>query len=70
MFNSSWNWQSKSLGTKGSKPIKYISGTKIKVNIGGFYTEDNKFFHYDLGEKQNTISFVESLKKIKKWYWM
>ncbi len=51
---------------KGSKPIKYISGTKLKVNISGFYTEDREFYHYDLGEKQNTISFLESLKKFKK----
>jgi len=50
---------------KGSKPIKYISGTKTKVNIGGFYTEDKEFFHYDLGQKQNTISFIESLKKFR-----
>ena len=50
---------------KGSKPIKYISGTKIKVNIGGFYTENNDFYHYDLGETQNTISFIDSLKKLK-----
>lgn len=51
---------------KGSKPIKYISGSKIKINIGGFYTENKDFFHYDLGEKQNTISFIESLEKFKK----
>ena len=51
---------------KGSKPIKYISGSKTKISIGGFYTEDKEFFHYDLGEKQNTISFIESLKKFKK----
>lgn len=50
---------------KGSKPIKYISGTKTKVNIGGFYTENQEFFHYDLGETQNTISFIESLKKFE-----
>ena len=50
---------------KGSKPIKYISGTKVKVNIGGFYTANNDFYYYDLGEKQNTISFIESLKKFK-----
>ncbi len=50
---------------KGSKPIKYVSGTKTKVNISGFYTEDKEFYHYDLGEKQNTISFIESLKKFK-----
>jgi transposase len=49
----------------GSKPIKYISGTKTKVNISGFYTEDKEFYHYDLGEKQNTISFLKSLKKFK-----
>lgn len=51
---------------KGSKPIKYISGTKEKVNIGGFYTENQEFYYYDLGEKQNTVSFIESLKKFKK----
>ncbi len=50
---------------RGSKPIKYISGSKIKINLGGFYTEDHKFYHYDLGESQNTISFIESLKKFK-----
>lgn len=50
----------------GSKPIKYISGTQTKINIGGFYTENNTFYHYDLGEKQNTISFIDSLKKFKK----
>ncbi|MBW6462465.1 MAG: transposase [DPANN group archaeon] len=36
------------------------------MNIGGFYTENNTFYHYDLGEKQNTISFIDSLKKFKK----
>jgi len=50
---------------KGSKPIKFISGSKVKVNIGGFYTENETFFHYDLGESQNTISFIESMKKFK-----
>lgn len=50
---------------KGSRPIKYISGTKEKINVGGFYTEDNDFYHYDLGDKQNTISFIESLEKFK-----
>ena len=29
---------------KGSKPIKFISGSKAKVNIGGFYTENEDFF--------------------------
>lgn len=51
---------------KGSKPVKYISGTKVKVNIGGFYTEDKEFYHYDMGEKQNTNSFIDSLQKFKK----
>jgi putative transposase len=51
---------------KGSKPIKFISGTKVKVNIGGFYTENKEFYNYDLGETQNTLSFIESLKKFKK----
>jgi hypothetical protein len=23
---------------KGSKPTKFISGSKVKINIGGFYT--------------------------------
>ena len=50
---------------KGSKPIKYISGNKTKINISGFYTEDKDFYHYDLGEKQNTISFIKSLEKFK-----
>ena len=50
---------------KGSKPIKYISGTKEKINVGGFYTEDNEFYYYDLGDKQNTISFIESVEKLK-----
>lgn len=49
----------------GSKPIKYVSGSKVKVNIGGFYTENNEFYYYDLGITQNTASFIESVKKFK-----
>lgn len=58
--------KSRAWALKGSKPIKYISGTKTKINIAGFYTEDKEFYHYDLGKTQNTISFIESLKKFKK----
>ena len=51
---------------KGSKPIKFISGSKTKINIGGFYTENRDFYWYDLGIKKNTDSFLKSLIKLKK----
>ena len=51
---------------KGSKPIKFTSGSKVKVNIGGFYTENQEFYGYDLGNKQNTDSFLKSLINFQK----
>lgn len=51
---------------KGSKPIKFTSGSKTKVNIGGFYTENEEFYGYDLGTKQNTYSFLKSLIKFQR----
>ena len=51
---------------KGSKPIKFTSGSKAKINIGGFYTETEEFFWYDLGIKQNTDSFLKSLLKFNR----
>jgi len=51
---------------KGSKPIKFTNGSKAKTNIGGFYTEKNEFFWYDLGIKQNTDSFLKSLIDFKR----
>jgi len=51
---------------KGSKPIKFTSGSKAKINIGSFYTEKEEFFWYDFGIKQNTDSFIKSLLKFNK----
>ncbi len=53
--------KSKCWAIKGSKPIKFTSGSKAKVNIGGFYTENEEFYWYDLGITQNTESFLKSL---------
>ena len=58
--------RSKCWAIKGSKPIKFISGSKVKINIGGFYTENGDFYWYDLGIKKNTDSFLKSLIKFKK----
>jgi putative transposase len=58
--------RSKCWAIKGSKPIKFISGSKAKINIGGFYTENGDFYWYDLGIKKNTDSFLKSLIKFKK----
>lgn len=46
---------------KGSKPIKFTSGSKAKINIGGFYTENEKFYWYDFGITQNAESYLKSL---------
>ncbi len=46
---------------KGSKPIKFTGGSKAKINIGGFYTENGEFYWYDLGSTQNTDSYLKSL---------
>jgi predicted DNA-binding antitoxin AbrB/MazE fold protein len=54
------------LGIKRLKPIKFISGSKVKITIGGFYTENGDFYWYDLGIKKNTDSFLKSLIKFKK----
>jgi len=51
---------------KGSKPIKFTSGSKAKIHIGGFYTENGEFYWYDLGIKQNTDSFLKSLIKFNR----
>ena len=51
---------------KGSKPIKFTSGSKTKVNIGSFYTENEEFYGYDLETKQNTYSFLKSLIKFQR----
>ena len=45
---------------------KITSGSKTKVNIGGFYTENEEFYGYDLGTKQNTYSFLKSLIKFQR----
>ena len=45
---------------------KITSGSKTKVNIGGFYTENEDFYGYDLGTKQNTYSFLKSLIKFQR----
>lgn len=58
--------RSKCWAIKGSKPIKFINGSKAKINIGGFYTENGDFYWYDLGIKKNTDSFIKSLIKFKK----
>jgi transposase len=58
--------RSKCWAIKGSKPIKFISGSKAKIHIGGFYTENQDFYWYDLGIKKNTDSFLKSLIKFKK----
>ena len=52
--------RSKCWAIKGSKPIKFTSGSKAKINIGGFYTENGDFYWYDLGIKQNTDSYLKS----------
>ena len=36
--------RSKCWAIKGSKPIKFTSGSKAKINIGGFYTENREFY--------------------------
>lgn len=53
--------KSKCLAIKDSKPIKFTSGSKAKINIGGFYTENGEFYWYDLGITQNTDSYLKSL---------
>ena len=58
--------RSKCWAIKGSRPIKFINGSKTKINIGGFYTENGYFYWYDLGIKKNTDSFLKSLIKFKK----
>lgn len=58
--------RSKCWAIKGSKPIKFISGSKAKIHVGGFYTENGDFYWYDLGIKKNTDSFLKSLIKFKK----
>jgi hypothetical protein len=39
--------RSKCWAIKGSKPIKFTGGSKAKINIGGFYTENGEFYWYD-----------------------
>ena len=51
---------------KGSKPIKFTSGSKAKVHIGGFYTESGDFYWYDLGITKNTDSYIKSLLDFKR----
>lgn len=51
---------------KGSKPIKFTGGSKSKVNVGGFYTENGDFYWSDLGKTQNTDSFLKSLIDFKR----
>ena len=51
---------------KGSKPIKFTGGSKAKINIGGFYTENGEFYWYDLGSTQNTDSYLKSLIKFQR----
>jgi putative transposase len=58
--------KSKYWAIKGTKPIKFISGSKAKINIGGFYTENGEFYWDDFGIKKNTDSFLKSLLKFKK----
>lgn len=58
--------KSKCWAKKGTTPIHYVTGSKQSVNIGGFYTEKNEFYCYDLGKTQNTESFLISLNKFKK----
>ena len=58
--------RSKCWAIKGSKPIKFTSGSKAKINIGGFFTENGDFYWYDLGIKQNTDSFLKSLLKFNR----
>ncbi len=58
--------RSKCWAIKGSKPIKFISGSKAKIHIGGFYTENEDFYGYDLGIKKNTESFLKSLIDFKR----
>ena len=58
--------RSKYWAIKGSKPIKFTSGSKAKINIGGFYTKNGEFYWYDLRIKQNTDSFLKSLLKFEK----
>jgi len=36
--------RSKCWAIKSSIPIKYTGGSKAKIHIGGFYTENNDFF--------------------------
>jgi hypothetical protein len=57
---------SKYWAIKGSKPIKFTSGSKAKINIGGFYTENGEFYWYDLGIKQNTDPYLKSLIEFKR----
>ncbi|KKG66245.1 hypothetical protein DU74_09240 [Methanosarcina mazei] len=58
--------RSKCWAIKGSKPIKFTSGSKARINIGGFYTENGDFYWYDLGVKQNTESYLKSLLSFKR----
>jgi hypothetical protein len=58
--------RSKCWAIKGSKPIKFTSGSKAKINIGGFYTENGEFYWYDLGIKKNTDSYLKSLIDLKR----
>ena len=58
--------RSKCWAIKGSKPIKFTSGSKAKINIGGFYTENGEFYWYDLGITQNTDSYLKSLIKFQR----
>jgi len=40
--------KSKCWAIKGSKPIIFTNGSKAKINIGGFFTENGDFYWYDL----------------------
>jgi hypothetical protein len=41
------------LAINGSNPIKFTSVSKAKINIVGFYTENEEFYGYDFGITQN-----------------
>lgn len=58
--------RSKCWAIKGYKLIKFTSGSKAKINIGGFYTENGDFYWCDLGIKQNTDSYLKSLLNFKR----
>lgn len=58
--------RSKCWAIKGSKPIKFTSGSKAKINIGESYTENGEFYWYDLGIKKNTNSYLKSLIDFKR----